>query len=677
MINRLFLCSSLLLADIASANASAKSVDVVGDVNGDGVLTITDAVGIIDYIIGEHTLSFPLDAGDVNGDGKITITDAVYIVSLILGDNPDVSVDTITIKYLEDKVLVDGNFDKNILKVSVKGTKVKVTSSGKRPFVCLAEGESSDGTLVIDADTTCTLTLNNLQLSSQESAAISFTKKQKVNIELPKGSHSILSDASSRTKGDEAKACLYSKGTMTFTGKGSLSVSGNYSHAIASSKNISVEGGHLAIENVVKNGIHCDKFTLKKGQIDLHLQNNASKGIKAKEELNIKGGSIEGEASGGITIEDGDLSYCALLKSDSCMKVSDGTITLTHTGDGGRCISVDRNLTITGGTFTLECDGDGREYTNTDNKVDYYTPKCITTNGNMNIERGTLHILATGNGGKGVDCSDSLFIGRMTDYFISPDSLLIDVETRGTALVDDFEEDYRRGCPKAIKADNDIHIYSGTLHLRTHGQGGEGIECKHSLRTYYSTIMADCYDDGINTGERCQINGSQIFCRSINNDGIDSNGKLTINDGIVAAISEHFLNESFDTESGCLYIYGGQVIGIGNNEVYVSELSSIPYYATKLTIDDIGRRYGEGFAISSGNYLTVKKGEESLLSLYHECTNNDTFIIVASPQLEKGQIFQISDGEKPLNASSELFDGRVLMGGLSKQNEHIINFIPK
>jgi len=674
MINRLFLCSSLLLADIASANASAKSVDVVGDVNGDGVLTITDAVGIIDYIIGEHTLSFPLDAGDVNGDGKITITDAVYIVSLILGDNPDVSVDTITIKYLEDKVLVDGNFDKNILKVSVKGTKVKVTSSGKRPFVCLAEGESSDGTLVIDADTTCTLTLNNLQLSSQESAAISFTKKQKVNIGLPKGSHSILSDASSRTKGDEAKACLYGKGTMTFIGKGSLSVSGNYSHAIASSKNISVEGGHLIIENTVKNGIHCDKFTLKKGQIDLHLQNNASKGIKAKEELNIKGGSIEGEASGGITIEDGDLSYCALLKSDSCIMVSDGTITLTHTGDGGRCISVDRNLTITGGTFTLECNGDGGKYINEDDEEDYYTPKCITADDSIFINSGAITCFSTGLGGKGIVAGKFLSIGneQKDEKNEAPD---IRVETKGTCIYDDIDEDQRFGCPKGIKADERINIYDGNILVNTEGQGGEGVECNNEMYIYGGSLECNTYDDGINVGNSIEISGGLIYCNSVNNDGIDSNGSIIISGGLVISFNQKFPNESFDSESGQLYLNGGSVLGVGSCPVKIAK-SFFPYYNTVNTNSEHGI-YKSEITLSQEKYLYLIRGGELLLAVWIPESYENAFITTAMPLYLEDEMCSFYMGDKPLYSRYSFFQNRILINGEPINMTFITDFFPQ
>lgn len=56
----------------------------LADTNGDGNVTITDAVAIVNYILGNPPAGFKSEAADVNGDGKISITDAVAIVNMIL-----------------------------------------------------------------------------------------------------------------------------------------------------------------------------------------------------------------------------------------------------------------------------------------------------------------------------------------------------------------------------------------------------------------------------------------------------------------------------------------------------------------------------------------------------------------------------------------------------------------
>ena len=65
-------------------------VAVKGDANGDGKVTITDAVAIVNYILGNPSGNFNVEAANVNNDydddGKpnITITDAVGVVNIIL-----------------------------------------------------------------------------------------------------------------------------------------------------------------------------------------------------------------------------------------------------------------------------------------------------------------------------------------------------------------------------------------------------------------------------------------------------------------------------------------------------------------------------------------------------------------------------------------------------------------
>ncbi len=61
---------------------------VLGDANGDGKVTITDAVAVVNYILGSTQGVFIKRAADVDGNGDISITDAVGIVNIILNSSP-------------------------------------------------------------------------------------------------------------------------------------------------------------------------------------------------------------------------------------------------------------------------------------------------------------------------------------------------------------------------------------------------------------------------------------------------------------------------------------------------------------------------------------------------------------------------------------------------------------
>ncbi len=62
---------------------------ILGDANGDGKVTITDAVGIVNHILDNPSADFSSEAADTNGDEKITITDAVGVVNIILNQGSE------------------------------------------------------------------------------------------------------------------------------------------------------------------------------------------------------------------------------------------------------------------------------------------------------------------------------------------------------------------------------------------------------------------------------------------------------------------------------------------------------------------------------------------------------------------------------------------------------------
>ena len=58
--------------------------DIPGDINGDGIVDITDAVALINRYLSGTTASLNLSIADLNNDGVIDITDAVAIVNKYL-----------------------------------------------------------------------------------------------------------------------------------------------------------------------------------------------------------------------------------------------------------------------------------------------------------------------------------------------------------------------------------------------------------------------------------------------------------------------------------------------------------------------------------------------------------------------------------------------------------------
>lgn len=62
----------------------SSSYVIPGDVNGDGVVNVTDIVATVNYIMEKPADGFNKEAADLNGDGEINVTDIVKMVTIIM-----------------------------------------------------------------------------------------------------------------------------------------------------------------------------------------------------------------------------------------------------------------------------------------------------------------------------------------------------------------------------------------------------------------------------------------------------------------------------------------------------------------------------------------------------------------------------------------------------------------
>lgn len=61
-------------------------IGIPGDVNGDGIVTVTDVVIIVNMILGRDSVVVNKKAADLNKDGIVNVTDVVMTVNIILGN---------------------------------------------------------------------------------------------------------------------------------------------------------------------------------------------------------------------------------------------------------------------------------------------------------------------------------------------------------------------------------------------------------------------------------------------------------------------------------------------------------------------------------------------------------------------------------------------------------------
>ena len=77
----------LLIALISATSVSAQNnAKLLGDVDSDGRLTITDVTMMVNYCIGVQPSGFNAAVSDLNNDKQTTVTDVIILVNLIIGE---------------------------------------------------------------------------------------------------------------------------------------------------------------------------------------------------------------------------------------------------------------------------------------------------------------------------------------------------------------------------------------------------------------------------------------------------------------------------------------------------------------------------------------------------------------------------------------------------------------
>lgn len=311
------------------------------------------------------------------------------------------------------------------------------------------------------------------------------------------------------------------------------------------------------------------------GTMEISLTGHQSKGLKSATDISLSGGSLSVEASGSVVVENGETSYCSAIKCDGNLNISGGTINIQHKGTAGKGISVDGALEMTAGEVEIAVMGDGGTYTNALNVSDTYNATCIKVDGNLHLLGGTLRLSASGTGGKCISVDGASVYGDAVggpDITASTFGSKVGGSSNqggggggrpGGNWRPGSTSSSSGGSPKVIRGEGTITVMNGRFALSSAAEGGEGIESKTVLTVNGGTIEAATYDDGLQASSGLIINGGEIFVSASNNDGIDSNGTLMLAGGVVISCGTTQPEEGFDCDQNTFAITGGIIVGVG------------------------------------------------------------------------------------------------------------------
>lgn len=599
------------------------------------------------------------------------------IDSITFADNIEGS--EIYIIYNDTKTTIINPFADAGVTITDNAGHVMVTSvypdSGLRYHIL---GATSNGSLNLTSSQSVKLIMSHATITNLSGAAISVNGTTVSEMVLSAGTVNTLSDASAST----ASGTLFATGDLTISGKGALNVNGYKKHGILVNASLTIESGIINIAQAASDAIHSKAYIqhggditliatgdgvdaetvdFNDGEISVMSSADDNKGIKSGDYININGGSItvalSGKQSKGISAESDitvnsgivsvtvsgstvleasgngfDPSYATGIKTDGNVIINGGDISIScpSTNDGGRGISSDGNITVNGGIMRITTAGSGKTYRDESGILDSYSPACLKSDGHILLSGGNITATSTGAAGKGISADSTLTIGLPG----ASDSLLvIQVSTSGNRfLVSGSGQNADYANAKAIKSEGILTVNSGIINLTTTKEGGEGLESKDKVYIKGGQITANTYDDGINAKNYVEISGGKHSLKASNNDGIDSNGNLTISGGLIISKGAGGFEEGFDCDNNTFMITGGTMVGTGGN--------------TSTPTINVSTQHSLRLSINPNQNICIKNASNEIILIYSLPTltggggfpggSNKMVVLFSDPAFVKG-----------------------------------------
>lgn len=522
----------------------------------------------------------PLISTEEKGYDGLTATDkksdAVVPGDDTYWENLDFTT-TITVTYSGSEATVTTS--NAAIKHYITGADVALDLSDAGATEIIAYGKTDDGQLKIYGNSAVKLTLNGLELTSARSSAINVQNKSVLYLNLSDGTTNSVCDAESQS--DES---YYPEG--------------------------------VAAADEKRNGaIYCKGPVVVSGSGVLTLTGKKKHGISVKSSLTVRPG---------VTLVINDVR-------DNCIKaegiaILGGYIWAKTSAEAGKCLSSDADVTVKGGLLKLYTSG-GSIYEDEEN--DTSSPAGVKADGNIMLYGGEILCVSTGDGGKGLN----------TDGGITMNDGTVNVVTYGGKYVYNAALDLDSS-PKGVKADGDITINGGRLNIQVTGRsdGSEGLESKSKITVNGGEVFVYAYDDAINVGGDnpvgLEINGGKLFAFADNNDGIDSNGKLWVNGGLVIASGSGGPEEGLDCDSSQNFIVtGGTLIGTGGAAISTSTSST----QRSVIYNGVSAKAGDLFVIADAEGNPVLKYELPR-------TMNRMSLFFSSPDIKSGKTYTVYSG---------------------------------
>lgn len=562
---------------------------------------------------------------------------AMFIPKDILGDIPlgEISYSDIHKVTLTDDDYYQTFSSSSVTKISLKGSTAETKSQSveindgniiiRSGGTYVLSGRLNDGTITVDSEDSAQvrLILNNAEITSSNSFAISINQAEKTVLSLVPSTNNSLACAKSNQDDSEntPNAVLYSKDDLTINGTGYLSIEGS-GNGIKANDTLKIIQASVSV-NSEENGIKAnDCIFMFKSILSINSGKDALKCEHEKEEkgfIAIESSTISLDSDG-----DGLCSSSSLYLNNLSANITAGDQNavsvkknpfeknINSDEPSTKAIKSAANISVNGGTYTLNSFDD-----------------AIHSDRDINIL-----------GGKFTISSNDDAVHADTNLTVNPDDMKI------TKCYEGLEGAY-------------ITINGGNISIIA---DDDGINATGTSDFERSRGMRNGISDTEKTSEEdiwLTINNGHIYIEA-NGDGIDSNGSAVMNGGYVEIYGpENDGNGSIDVGDGG-YVFlmnGGTLIAAGSSGMAVSPSEISSQCSLSFYLEDSCPQ-------QSTVSLTDKSGNKLLSATP---SKKFSWVCVSTDKITAGEEYTLTiNGEKSVNITAD----KVSAVSGSKSNSH-------
>ncbi|SEM55795.1 carbohydrate-binding domain-containing protein [Paenibacillus sp. OV219] len=619
--------SILLFSAILAAGCSSNDPNIAGSSNTTNTAVAADA--------GVETASASASAAQRAESSAAAIKLASEDVSKLAG-------------FDENDALTGWSADSSTA-IAFSGASASVSGSGasadrgvvtiKEAGTYVVNGAVSAGQLVVEApeDAVVHLVLNGTQITNNNGPAIYVKEAEKTIVTLQDGTDNQVVDGATYvdTSEEAPTATIYSKGDLTFNGKGKLSVQGSAKDGITSKDDLKIMSGTFEVKSADDGIVGRDLLAVKDGSMITVAA--GGDGMKTTNDADDKDKGYVAIAGGTFNIKSAKDS----IQAASSILIGEGTFELVAGGGSAASTKVHEDDRMRGGFGQMQSGKDK------DAKVATGVSVKASADSGANVKSDTDSATAAAE----TEASGAKAIKAAVNVAIAGGSFKIDaaddaVHSNDNVVLAGGDYQIASG-DDGLHADGVTSIAGGTVNITKSYEGIEGADITISGGDTHVTAS----DDGVNVGGgndssgggggdmfsatdgMLTISGGYLYVDAAG-DGLDSNGSAVMTGGTAVVNGPTENNNAPLDFNGNFVQSGGKLIAAGSAGMAQAPSETSSQLAVMMTFPS---------TLEAGTTVTLTDSAGAVIAVFQP---SKTFrsIVISSPELKSGESYTISTG---------------------------------